>query len=116
MSTGSYIPPSHTFSPAPNAFSEALTVSELGVDRGLLLDIVIKTLFYQGRMTRLEISDAMKISSSATQELMALHIDMRVRRVASFPDDRRAVLDSAVAEFTPAELPKGAGRRIAMPK
>ncbi|MSP00303.1 MAG: thioesterase [Acetobacteraceae bacterium] len=53
---------------------------------------------------------------SATQELMALHIDMRVRRVASFPDDRRAVLANAAAQFAPAELPKGAGRRIAMPK
>ena len=67
MSTGSYIPPSYT---APLTFTEALTVAELGVDRGLLLDIALKTLFYQGRMTRREIADAMKISSSATQELM----------------------------------------------
>lgn len=53
---------------------------------------------------------------SAVQELMALHIDMRVRRVAPFPDAQRVALEQAVARYAPAELPKGAGRRIAMPK
>jgi acyl-CoA thioester hydrolase len=53
---------------------------------------------------------------SAVQELMALHIDMRVRRVAPFPDAQRATLLDAVARFAPAQLPEGAGRRIAMPK
>jgi predicted ATPase with chaperone activity len=68
VSTGSYISPSYAL-PA-HAFSEPATVAELGIDRGLLLDIALKTLFYQGRMTRLEIAEAMKISSAATQELM----------------------------------------------
>lgn len=53
---------------------------------------------------------------SAVQELMALHIDMRVRRVAPFPDVQRMVLQAAVAKYAPAQLPKGAGRRISMPK
>jgi acyl-CoA thioester hydrolase len=53
---------------------------------------------------------------SAVQELMALHINMRVRRVAPFPDAQRAVLEDAVAKYAPAEPPKGIGRRIAMPK
>ncbi len=53
---------------------------------------------------------------SATQELMALHIDMRVRRVAPFPDTQRAVLEDAVARFAPAEVPKAVGRRIALPR
>jgi acyl-CoA thioester hydrolase len=52
---------------------------------------------------------------SAVQELMALHIDMRMRRVAPFPDEQRIVLADAVAGYAPARLPKGAGRRIAMP-
>jgi acyl-CoA thioester hydrolase len=52
---------------------------------------------------------------SAVQELMALHVDMRVRRVAPFPDEQRLALRTAVATFAPAELPKGCGRRIAMP-
>jgi acyl-CoA thioester hydrolase len=53
---------------------------------------------------------------SATQELMALHINMRVRRVAPFPDQQRAALQQAVANYAPAEPLKGTGRRIAMPK
>jgi len=52
---------------------------------------------------------------SAVQELMALHIDMRIRRVAPFPPDRYEALRQAVAEYAPAALPKGAGRRIALP-
>jgi acyl-CoA thioester hydrolase len=53
---------------------------------------------------------------SAMQELMALHINMQVRRVAPFPDAQRAVLEDAVAKYAPAEPPKGVGRRIAMPR
>jgi acyl-CoA thioester hydrolase len=53
---------------------------------------------------------------SAVQELMALHIDMRVRRVTPFPETQRAVLDDAVARYAPAEPPKGIGRRIALGK
>jgi acyl-CoA thioester hydrolase len=53
---------------------------------------------------------------SAVQELMALHIDMRSRRVAPFPETQRVALEAAVAKYAPAELPKGTGRRIAMPK
>jgi acyl-CoA thioester hydrolase len=53
---------------------------------------------------------------SAIQELMALHIDMRVRRVAPFPQAQRAILEQAVSRYAPKELPKGTGRRIAMPR
>ena len=53
-----------------HAMTEPTTVAELGIDRGLLLDIAIKTLFYQGRMTRIELCDAMKISGSAMQEVL----------------------------------------------
>ncbi|HET6306078.1 MAG TPA: thioesterase family protein [Rhodopila sp.] len=52
---------------------------------------------------------------SAVQELMALHIDMRVRRVAPYPTDRYAALQLAVKEYAPVTLPKGAGRKIALP-
>jgi acyl-CoA thioester hydrolase len=51
----------------------------------------------------------------AAQELMALHIDMSVRRVAAYPLDKYAALQQAVKEYAPATLPKGAGRTIAMP-
>ena len=52
---------------------------------------------------------------SAVQELMALHIDMSIRRVAPLPLDKQAALQAAVRQYAPATLPKGAGRRIALP-
>lgn len=52
---------------------------------------------------------------SAVQELMSLHIDMNVRKVTSFPPDLEASLAALVKQYAPADLPKGAGRRIAMP-
>ncbi len=50
----------------------------------------------------------------AVQELMALHIDMRVRRVAPFPEDRRAAIDVVLRQREGMPLPKGAGRRITL--
>ena len=52
---------------------------------------------------------------SAVQELMALHIDMTARKVAACPPALDARLQAMVQRYAPAELPKGAGRRIAMP-
>ena len=52
---------------------------------------------------------------SCVQELLALHIDMSIRRVAEFPADKYASLQKAVGAYAPATLPKGAGRRIALP-
>jgi acyl-CoA thioester hydrolase len=52
---------------------------------------------------------------SAAQELMALHIDMSVRRVAAYPPDKYAALQRAVKDYAPASLPRGAGRRISLP-
>jgi acyl-CoA thioester hydrolase len=63
-----------------------------------------------------EMFHADTMERSAAQELMALHIDMRVRRVSAFPEDQQAALAEAVRTHAPTELPKGAGRRIAMPR
>jgi acyl-CoA thioester hydrolase len=52
---------------------------------------------------------------SAVQELMALHIDMGIRRVAPYPPEQYAALQQAVKAYAPATLPNGAGRRIALP-
>jgi acyl-CoA thioester hydrolase len=52
---------------------------------------------------------------SAVQELMALHIDMNVRKVAAMPSGLQASLADLVRRYAPADLPRGAGRRIAMP-
>ena len=51
----------------------------------------------------------------ASQELLALHIDMSVRRVAPFPAELYARLQAAVRERAGLALPKGVGRRISMP-
>ncbi len=50
----------------------------------------------------------------AAQELLALHIDMRVRRVAPFPPDRLAAIDAALRTQGSRTLPPGVGRRIAL--
>ena len=51
----------------------------------------------------------------AAQELIALHIDLSVRRVAPFPEDVSARLQQAVRARGDRPLPNGVGRRIAMP-
>lgn len=50
----------------------------------------------------------------AAQELLALHIDMRVRRVTPFPEDRRAAIDAVLRQREGMPLPQGAGRRITL--
>jgi len=52
----------------------------------------------------------------AAQELLALHIDMSVRRVTPFPDDLHARIQDAVRERAGRDLPNGVGRRITMPR
>ena len=51
----------------------------------------------------------------AAHELLSLHIDMRTRRAAPFPQDTQAVLAAAVRAQADRPLPKGVGRRITMP-
>jgi acyl-CoA thioester hydrolase len=51
----------------------------------------------------------------AAQELMALHIDMSVRRVAPFPADLSKKISAAVRAYADRSVPSGVGRRIAMP-
>ena len=51
----------------------------------------------------------------AAQELIALHIDLAVRRVAPFPSDVSARLQQAVRANGDRPMPNGVGRRIAMP-
>lgn len=56
--------------PAPDFISEPTSAAELGLDRGILIDLALKSLFYRGRMTRMELADALCIAGSATQELL----------------------------------------------
>ena len=48
----------------------------------------------------------------AGQELLALHIDMRVRHVAPFPPDRLAAIEAALNARGDGPLPSGIGRTI----
>jgi acyl-CoA thioester hydrolase len=78
--------------------------------RAWLLGADTKRLHYFHEMFHVESGER-----SAVQELMALHIDMSVRRVAPYPEEKYTALQQAVKEYAPATLPKGAGRRIALP-
>jgi len=74
-----------------------------------LLGVDTKRLHYFHEMFHAE--DGHRV---AAQELLALHIDMRVRRVAPFPPDRLAAIQAALQVQGPVS-PRGAGRRIALP-
>lgn len=52
---------------------------------------------------------------AATQELMYLHVDLRIRKVAPWPDAVRARIQAAYDAHVGHERPAWAGRRIAMP-
>ena len=52
-------------------FTEPTTLNDLGVDAGVLHDLTLKTLVYRGRMTRADLSDALKLSGNVVHELMA---------------------------------------------
>src|ERR1700730_2400075 len=52
---------------------------------------------------------------SATSENMALHVDLKAKKTAAFPDDVAARLQRMKAAHAVLPLPEGAGRRIAMP-
>jgi acyl-CoA thioester hydrolase len=78
--------------------------------RSWLLGADTKRLHYFHEMFHAESGER-----SAAQELMALHIDMGVRRVTPYPAERYAALQRAVKDYAPATLPNGVGRRIAAP-
>ncbi|MDR3532086.1 MAG: thioesterase family protein [Rhodopila sp.] len=78
--------------------------------RSWLLGADTKRLHYFHEMFHAESGER-----SAVQELMALHIDMSIRRVTPYPAAQYAALQEAVKQYAPATLPKGAGRRIALP-
>jgi len=52
---------------------------------------------------------------AATQELMYLHVDLTLRKVAPWPDHIRARIEAAAASHAAIAAPSWTGRRIAMP-
>ena len=59
-----------TASPRTPAATEPMTIAELRVDAGVLRDLAMKTLFYRSRISRAELSDALKLAGSVVEELM----------------------------------------------
>jgi hypothetical protein len=49
---------------------EPVSAAALGLDRPLLMDLTLKTLFYGGRMTRTELSDRLRLAGSAMQDVL----------------------------------------------
>ncbi len=62
-----------------------------------------------------EMFDAEDGHRVAAQELIALHIDMSVRRVAPFPPELAERIQALMREHSAKPVPAGVGRRIAMP-
>ncbi|MGH7043456.1 MAG: thioesterase family protein, partial [Acetobacteraceae bacterium] len=59
-----------------------------------------------------EMRSAASGERAALHELLCLHIDMRERRTAPWPADRRAALEAAVAAEAVLSPPRGVGRRV----
>ena len=59
-----------TTTPTHTLASEPMTIEELRVDAGVLRDLALKTLFYRARMSRTELSDALKLSGAIVEDLM----------------------------------------------
>ena len=55
---------------ATHHIPEPVTAAALGLDRPLLIDLTLKTLFYGGRMTRTDLSEALGIAGSAMQDVL----------------------------------------------
>jgi acyl-CoA thioester hydrolase len=75
-----------------------------------LLAADTKRLHYFHEMFRVQ--DDLRV---AAQELIALHIDMSVRRVTPFPAELYARIQATLRARTNNPMPAGVGRRIAMP-
>ena len=58
-----------TYDPALAASAEPMSVNDLGIDRGLVRDLLLKMLFYRGRMSRAELSNDLKLSLAVIEEL-----------------------------------------------
>jgi acyl-CoA thioester hydrolase len=92
-------------------YERELMAGERVLIRTYLLGADAKRLHYFHEMFRY---DAGSDGRAAAQELLALHIDMNVRRVTPFPAGRQEALQQAI-RMHDGPPPRGAGRRIALP-
>lgn len=50
--------------------AEPVSIDELGLEPSVLVDLTLKTLYYRGRMTRMELCDELKLSGPIMQDLL----------------------------------------------
>lgn len=56
----------------PDSMDEPARAGDIGLGRGLLIDLALKTLAHAGRVTRSELAEAMHLSGSAVQDIVAV--------------------------------------------
>ena len=95
---------------AHTAYERELLVGERVRITSHLLGADAKRLHYFHEMFHAELGHRV-----ASQELLALHIDLRVRRTTAFSAEVMERLQGAVREGAEGPLPVGVGRRISMP-
>lgn len=97
--------------------AETHTLYEQEVLEGDPLRIVMHVLAVDDKRMHgfLEMFHAEKGFRAAAQELMYLHVDLKIRRVCPWPEKIRARIDAMAAHSATLPPPPGTGRRIAMP-
>ena len=97
--------------------AETHTLYEREVKEGDPLRIVSHILATDDKRMHmfLEMFHGTKGYRAAAQEILYLHVDLKIRRVSPWPDDVRAKIDSLAAHCARLPLPSGVGRKITMP-
>lgn len=97
--------------------AETHTLYEREVMEGDPLAIAMHVLAVDDKRLHLflEMTHAEQGFRAAAQELMYLHVDLKIRRVAPWPGWVREKLDAMAALCATRPVPPGVGRRIAMP-
>jgi acyl-CoA thioester hydrolase len=98
--------------------AETHTVYEREVKEGDLLRIVPHVLATDAKRMHMfmEMFHAEEGFRAATQEILYLHVDLKIRRVAPWPAYIQERIDALVAHRAGQPVPAGVGRRITMPE
>lgn len=56
----------------PDSLTEPARADDMGLSRGMLLDLALKTLAQAGRLTRTELAESLHLSGSAMQDIVAM--------------------------------------------
>ena len=97
--------------------AETHTLYEREVKEGDPLRVVCHVLAVDDKRMHmfLEMFHAEEGFRAAAQEIMYLHVDLKIRRVAPWRADVRKKIDALAAYCAQFPVPAGVGRRIAMP-